>query len=866
MKSLREYMGKIISQYKLLNLLLITIIITLLTTILDYFNLPTILYNKLGYPIIICLILFILIKLFSFKFISLRKLKSVNYIDYYSVIFLLFIIIYYILLNIFSEVLFLYFYKKILSIIIFISCILVLIKRYYHITHTKRKTNNKNNVFDLKKLYNNEIPNDIEFIFINDDEVDYDLLEREKIINQMTSAILNCHTDTKFVMSLKGDWGSGKTTILKNVKNKLTNSDVIYIDDFEPWIYNDKKSLLVAFFDAIMKKVKCGFRINELETFTNTYLKTITSNVGYNMDSFLGNNIDVNKIKCIINNYLEANDQRIVLIIDNLERCSSEQIIFILKNIHNLFNFNRIIYILSYDEKAMKKHFNHKLDIDYSYLEKIVQLEFSVPKLDKSVLKNVITKCLNNYLDYSICKISVEERTKMINNLVDNIKNLREFKRIINSSFYASFNKELYLNNVDMLFIEMINLKNPSLWNEINKHKLFYISEDHYVYNTEYMYNSEKYNVDTTNYFNNIFDSNKYNINEYKDILCNLFPNVKMYFDENKYRRPKKIQFIAERIICFDKNKYQESVINKRIFNGKFFDIYFNKNENEFTNIDKQISKFITNLNNNNNNINLLENYMLMEKTYPGWIEKYTLETFQMFLNKIDKNKLLPLLYTVYDSYYIIDDSPLFFQLNAKSRTQIIIADILLLLRENDFKIFIDRISNDYKNIYMIRKISYWLKPENRHNEIINKDIFDIFDKLYQNMIIDIKKKKINLYDLNIYNRYNMNIFMDDNKYMSFIKKKINKDNLMLFILDCISISDGSYGIGYHFDVEKIEKFYGWEKAKKDIKKCKDSELKKFLVTAIENNNEYESEDEKDVYYTKNSVSLNYLITKYLDR
>ena len=67
-------------------------------------------------------------------------------------------------------------------------------------------------------------------------------------------------------------------------------------------------------------------------------------------------------------------------------------LLFILKTIHNLFDFKRIIYILSYDESAMKKHFESKLDIDYSYLEKIVQLEFSVPKLDRNVLQNVIKK------------------------------------------------------------------------------------------------------------------------------------------------------------------------------------------------------------------------------------------------------------------------------------------------------------------------------------------------------------------------------------------------------------------------------------------------------------------------------------------
>ena len=43
-------------------------------------------------------------------------------------------------------------------------------------------------------------------------------------------------------------------------------------------------------------------------------------------------------------------------------------------------------------------------------------------------------------------------------------------------------------------------------------------------------------------------------------------------------------------------------------------------------------------------------------------------------------------------------------------------------------------------------------------------------------------------------------------EYMNSIKKNLNKDNLMLFILDCISVSTGSYGIGYKFNVKNLNK------------------------------------------------------------
>lgn len=863
-----KYFKNIRKQYGVISFLLTTIALLSITVIIDYFNLFTFIYDKIKLPIIICVCSFILIKILSLKLHSLILLKSVNYIDFYSIIIFTAFILYKIILHLFKNLLIVYSYKDLLSNSLLIIFGLLLIFRYIYITIINFKTNDKRNpnVFDLKQLYEDKIPKDTEFILIGDEAVNYDLLERTKIINQITNTINNCNNDSKFVMSLKGEWGSGKTTILNNVKSKLNKDNLIFIDDFEPWVYGDNKSLLVAFFDTIMKNINCGFRINEINKFTKTYLKTITTNVGYTADDFFENTTNIDRIKEIINNYLESNNKKIVLVLDNLERCSSEQILFILKTIHNLFDFKRIIYILSYDETTMKNHFESKLDIDYSFLEKIIQLEFSVPKLDRNVLHNIIKRCLSNYLNHSKLIVKEEVQDEIIKIIMDNIKDLRDFKRIINSTFNASFNNAQHLNSMDMLLIETIALKNPELWDEINTNSTYYISEDRYVYGDEYIYNAEKYNIDTTRYFNVLFESNKHDINKYKKILCYLFPNIKKYFDENRYKK-EKIEFIPEHQTYFDKKEYRSSVLDKRIYNNKYFNLYFNKTENEFIKINEEIDNFISFINNNNfKPKELYEKYFEMEKIYPGWVEKYTLETFQMYLNKIHDNKLLPLLLVMYFSYYTIDDSPLFFQLSANSRTQVIIADLILMLSDNDFKKFINEIKKDYQNLYFIRDISYWLDPKHRHDELVNNSRYETINNLYEKMLNDIKINKINMYSNEYYNRYNMVLLFDDGKYMSFIKKKINKDNLMLFVLDCISVSTGTYGIGYNFNIENLDKFYGWEKVKKDIYNCPNSDLKDFLIKAIETPNPYKSIDEKDTYHTEEWISLNSLITKYLNR
>lgn len=730
------------------------------------------------------------------------------------------------------------------------------------LTKPKSKSAERMNVFSLKQLYNNEIPEEMQFIFIDDEAADYDLLGRSKIITQITNTVANCNNNFGFTIALKGEWGSGKTTILNIAKKQLYDNSIVIVDCFNPWAYSDEETLLVALFDTIMQSISHGFSISEINKFKKIYLKTITANIGYSVNALFESNLNIDRIKKIINNHLESNDKKIVLILDNLERCTSKQVLLILKMIHNLFDFKRVIYILSYDEIVMRKLLKSEHDVEYSFLEKIIQMEFTLPKIDKAILQNVIDACLSNYIKHSSFKVDENERREICKIISNTISNLRDFKRIINSTFSTNFHNRQDLNNIDAILIEIIFLNNPELGNEIEMQSKFFISEDRYVYENEYIYNSEKYNISTTKYFNDLFRKNKYNVKEYESILSHLFPNVKQYLDENRYNEKEKVEFISEHQSHTDRKKYKASIIDKRIYNGKYFNLYFNKSENEFTRINSKIKEFLSFVNYDSDPIKLNEKYLEMEKVYPGWEEKYTMETFQLYLEKIHTEKLLPLLSIIYSFYYKVDNSPLFLQLNAQERIQIIIADLIILLSDNDFTKFIGKIKEDYQNLFLIRKITYWLNPDNRRDEPINAYRYEKIKNLYDSMADKIKTEDINMYSKQYYNRHNVILLVEDEGYASNIKQKLNKHNLLLFVSDFISVSTGSNGIGYTVNTEDLDKYYGWNKLRKDIKTCPESKLKKFLINVIEQSDE---SIEKS-YYTDTYVDIDNLITEHLNR
>ena len=123
-----KYFKDIYKQYGIVNLLLTSILTTLIVIIIDYFNLFTLLYIKVKMPIIICCFVLFVIKLLSLKLHSLFKLKSVNYLDFYSLTSLLSVVLYTAIIYIYKDLLVMYSYKTIgiKFVVLFLFIVLII--------------------------------------------------------------------------------------------------------------------------------------------------------------------------------------------------------------------------------------------------------------------------------------------------------------------------------------------------------------------------------------------------------------------------------------------------------------------------------------------------------------------------------------------------------------------------------------------------------------------------------------------------------------------------------------------------------------------------------------------------------------------
>ena len=555
MKIQKLYFKRLLELYKTTKIAKMIIIAFTITLIIDKMNIPTAIYNFGGYSLIFGIILLVGISFFELYLKDLIFIKVVNYFDFSIIVVFLTGVIYLINYLIFEYSLNIY---KLYSLIILIlSSLILIIFRYIFINKNKKEKYNSN-IIDLKDAYENKFPNgENSLYFIDESPVEYDLLERNEIISNLYNNIKECRTEHQYVIGLTGTWGSGKTTILNNVKKIIKDSkdkELIVIDSFDPWVYEDKTALFRAMFDTILSEIGLKFSIVE----TNKFIDYLTNIIfgATNLDKFRINrneSQEIQRMKDIINNYLIENNKRIVFIVDNIERANKENILLILKSVFSIFNFDRMIYIISFDKERMKTILRDSLDTDFEYIEKIIQNEIEVPQISTNQIFNINYKVIGNILNvYGISETERKELEQIIREYSKNIKNLRDLKRNINSIISSNYINNNYLNKIDSFIIKYISLKNKDLINAIYNNRLYFISEDYSIYQDDYMFDREKYNKETDNFFKNLFNGEN---NKYINLLSVCFPNVKLYRDKYSDDRIPDYRNTGE-FISYDRSEY----------------------------------------------------------------------------------------------------------------------------------------------------------------------------------------------------------------------------------------------------------------------------------------------------------------------
>lgn len=242
-----------------------------------------------------------------------------------------------------------------------------------------------------------------------------DLFGYAPFAQTLTKALCNYGSSEPLVLGLYGDWGSGKSTILKfichNLKEVPENERPIVIE-FNPWWFSGQEHLARAFLgqlQAVLPKKNEAFK--ELGEMLGNFsegigglldLAGITGGMGEKAGALIKTFTerppkDVPALKEEICAILQQSGKRIIIMIDDIDRLEAEEMRQLFTVIKALADFPNVIYLLAFDQAVVVQAIeNYSGMPGQAYLEKIIQASFVVPRWTRQFClmgwRSVLTK------------------------------------------------------------------------------------------------------------------------------------------------------------------------------------------------------------------------------------------------------------------------------------------------------------------------------------------------------------------------------------------------------------------------------------------------------------------------------------------
>lgn len=316
-----------------------------------------------------------------------------------------------------------------------------------------------------------------------------DLLGLGDFVDLIQNAIAN--TQTPFVYGVLGDWGVGKTSILRLLQARYHDigSHGVVCIWFNAWEYENEKNLVYPLLyaikqayqrDMIKPHVDTGAFLTKLREVVGTSA-LVLGDIGLRASTRLlsGEAIKLSELQQqlkevrqhqdtleevfsqwadsvgqlkeafaeLLRLYAEgiasvhgipAEKVRFLILIDDLDRCLPDTTIAILESIKNHLSAGRAIYMLGLNARVVYQGIRHKysgLDINgREYLEKILNYTFYVPEPDMEAVEKFahqrINQLVTDQAELKTLEPFVREFGKTLKQC--NFNNPRKIKRILN--------------------------------------------------------------------------------------------------------------------------------------------------------------------------------------------------------------------------------------------------------------------------------------------------------------------------------------------------------------------------------------------------------------------------------------------------
>lgn len=315
------------------------------------------------------------------------------------------------------------------------------------------------------------------------DRLGYALLGKQ--IAEIISAMVPTQPEG-VVMALNGQWGSGKTTVVNYIRNYLKlkdYSDTPDILDFNPWWFSAREDLAKNFLNKLAIHVgndsrekravgrlvkKFASAVTDLQ-FEVAGVKLKASELAKLVGEYMEEEGDVPKFKREISELMRTFDRPILVVIDDIDRLPSDDIVHLFCVIKALADFPNMMYLLVFDRAIVQSAITKLQNIKgESYIDKIVQIPFTLPLPDAQGLRDILIQELANIFD-STDKDLIDadyfgEIIEHISNFIDTPRDVARLCNAIACTYPAVHNE---VNPADFVGLEALRIFCPEVYDVI---------------------------------------------------------------------------------------------------------------------------------------------------------------------------------------------------------------------------------------------------------------------------------------------------------------------------------------------------------------------------------------------------------------
>lgn len=315
-----------------------------------------------------------------------------------------------------------------------------------------------------------------------------DLLNRTKFINNLVQMISNTKSPNgSFPIGIVSPWGSGKTSFLISLRKEAERFGLTCID-LNLWKNRSPNQIIESFFRLLRENLEgYSFTINaRLKEYANNLINDSKNELLKGLSHTFLKNASVEEQYEALNKEIEKINRKILVFIDDIDRLDTNEIYEVIRLIRNTANFANIFFIVAYDRNyilnAVEEINSYQSHI---FLEKIFQVEFSLPPVEKIVVQ----KAIQEKLDLILTEESSASFRQFIRNdrnvyegrkidLAGNfIGNMRDVVRFV-SAFHINYlyvEGEIYFP--DFYNLQLIRFKHPEIFIEFfrNKEKFLFL-------------------------------------------------------------------------------------------------------------------------------------------------------------------------------------------------------------------------------------------------------------------------------------------------------------------------------------------------------------------------------------------------------